>query len=46
MLMLEAQEPKLPALFRPLGGAPKLSLVLGLESHHSQRSTSGNEAVR
>lgn len=33
--MLEAQESKLPALFRPLGGAPKLSLVLGLEIHHS-----------
>lgn len=33
--MLEAQEPKLPALFRPLGGTPKLSLLLGLEIHHS-----------
>lgn len=35
MPMLEDQEPKLPVLFRPLGGACRLSWVLELGIHHS-----------
>lgn len=35
MIVLKAQEPKLPVFFKSLGGVPRLSLMLGVGIHHS-----------